>query len=148
MAEEVERLRGKQDKAIENYHNTEFVLFNFLKDVFYIFSRIELLKQSRNQLQEELSRLKENFSKQSTLVQELTMQRDQYKKLYDQLNNANSNGMSSNESTASESTQPNLIQQPTIKSLQMEIMMWKTKSERLQETNIFLNEDRQSHEKY
>nr|CAD2135700.1 unnamed protein product [Meloidogyne enterolobii] len=131
LAEEVERLRGKQDKAIENYHNTE----------------IELLKQSRNQLQEELSRLKENFSKQSTLVQELTMQRDQYKKLYDQLNNANSNGMSSNESTASESTQPNLIQQPTIKSLQMEIMMWKTKSERLQETNIFLNEDRQSHEK-
>uniref|UniRef100_A0A915M9A7 Nucleoprotein TPR n=1 Tax=Meloidogyne javanica TaxID=6303 RepID=A0A915M9A7_MELJA len=131
LAEEVERLRGEQDKAIENYHNTE----------------IELLKQSRNQLQEELSRLKENFSKQSTLVQELTMQRDQYKKLYDQLNNANSNGMSSNESTASESTQPNLIQQPTIKSLQMEIMMWKTKSERLQETNIFLNEDRQSHEK-
>uniref|UniRef100_A0A1I8BM47 GOLGA2L5 domain-containing protein n=1 Tax=Meloidogyne hapla TaxID=6305 RepID=A0A1I8BM47_MELHA len=108
---------------------------------------IDLLKQSRIQLQEELSRLKENFSKQSTLVQELTMQRDQYKKLYDQLNVANGNGMSSNDSTASESTQPNLIQQPTIKSLQIEIMMLKTKAERLQETNIFLNEDRQSHEK-
>lgn len=131
LAEEVERLRSEQDKAIENYHSTE----------------IDLLKQSRIQLQEELSRLKENFSKQSTLVQELTMQRDQYKKLYDQLNVANGNGMSSNDSTASESTQPNLIQQPTIKSLQIEIMMLKTKAERLQETNIFLNEDRQSHEK-
>lgn len=99
-------------------------------------------------MQEELSRLKENFSKQSTLVQELTVQRDQYKNLYDQLNSANVNGISSNASTASESTHPTLLQQPTIKSLQMELLMWKTKAERVQETNIFLNEDRQTHEKY
>jgi hypothetical protein len=106
------------------------------------------LKQTCNQSQEELSRLKDNYSKQSTLVQELTVQRDQYKNLYEQLNSANGTGMSSNESTASESTQPNLFQQPTtVKGLQMEVLMWKTKAERLQETNIFLNEDRQSHEK-
>jgi hypothetical protein len=27
LAEEVERLRSEQEKAIENYHNSEFVLF-------------------------------------------------------------------------------------------------------------------------
>ena len=106
------------------------------------------MNQTCNQLQEELSQLKKNFSKQSTLVQELTVQRDQYKNLYDQLNSANGTGMSSNESTASESTQLTMLQQPTIKGLQMEILMWKTKAERLQETNIFLNEDRQSHERF
>jgi hypothetical protein len=94
-----------------------------------------------------LTRVKENYSKQELLLRELTEQRDQYKNLYDQLLSANPNGASSNVSTASDGGGAQHQQAPhSLGSLQADLMMWRTKAERLQETLIYLNDDRQKHD--
>ena len=144
LVEEVERLREEQQKIIENYHNSEWVkILKFYKK--NLICRIESLKLAYNQAKDELSLTKENYAKQELLIRELTEQRNQCKNMYDQLNARA--GMSSNASTASEGT-PALQSQPqTLSTLQADLVLWKTKAERLQETLAYLNEDRQTHEK-
>lgn len=132
LAEELERLRYEQEKIIEDYHNT----------------KIDSLRKAHDQAQDELSHLKENFVKQELLIREITEQRDQYKNLYDQsAQRAVMSSTASAESDAGYAGQNLHQQQQNINAIQADLLMWRTKAERLQETNDFLNDDRQAHEK-
>jgi hypothetical protein len=97
--------------------------------------------------EEQLSRLNENYAKQELMIREIGEQRDQYKNLYDQLVQANNAGLSPNASTASDATQS--MQRPqSVGSMQADLILWRTKAERLQETLAYLTDDRQTHERF
>lgn len=110
------------------------------------------MKQAYGQAHEELKHLRENFNKQDLLIREISEQRDQYKNLYEQVVSPTPiPGMSSNASTASEGGAAVPIHPSTnmnLSNLQADLLMWRTKAERFQETIAYLNDDRQTHERF
>ena len=107
------------------------------------------MKQAHSQAQEELKHLRENFNKQDLLIREISEQRDQYKNLYDQVVSPTPvPGMSSNASTASDGAAVHPSTNMNLSNLQADLLMWRTKAERFQETIAYLNDDRQTHERF
>lgn len=101
-----------------------------------------------NKIQEELRLLRDNYSKQELLVRELTKQRDHCRQLYDQQNAIVGNsGASSASADGVLNAKAVQKRRESIDGMQNELIMWKTKADRLQETLKFMNEDRQTHEK-
>lgn len=114
--------------------------------------RIELLKQACQKSQEDLGLLRENYTKQELLIQELNEQRNQYKQLYEQHIETPATALMGASSNASSSCVEAPVQhiqrrRESLDTMQSELNMWKSKADRLQETLAYLNEDRQTHEK-
>ena len=80
--------------------------------------------------------MRENLSKHEVISKELSDQRDNYKLLYE-----NNVAPVFNDSGSINS-------QRNIESIQADLILWKSKSERLQEKLEYFSDDRQQHERY
>ena len=143
LSNELDQLRQSQDKAVQNNLNSESVTLMLIQYEtrprnFY---RKEALKKELQHLSNELNRAREKFSKQESISKELAEQRDNYKALCETNNTISSIAHSNTSNVIGEGDKP------SIDMLHTDLVMWKSKADRLQEKLQYLATDREQHEK-
>lgn len=96
--------------------------------------RIERLTTLLDQANSEINRIRDNQQKQSFLIGELEVQRDNYKKAYEKLEPNISNVVE-------------MSKRRSVDNVEAEYHRFKNQSERLEEKLIMLNDDRKNIEK-